>query len=262
MKSWAIVTGASSGIGQEFARRLSETHDVIAVARRSDRLEALAREAAAQGRRIVPLTADLQTPQGIQRVIDQARSLENVDVLVNSAGYADYGVFLELPDSHGPQQVALNITALLSLNRGIAPLMVSRGAGLIINIASGMGFQPVPYFSVYAATKSFVLSFTDGFARELQGTGVRVQALCPGVTRTEFGSVPGVDEVLAQFPASDPSDVVEASLRAARRGRVVVTVGGFTRFMGVMARFTPRAVNRWLGGKLMRPRPAAKALAA
>ena len=250
---WAIVTGASSGIGEEFAIRLSQSHRVLAIARRGDRLEALAQKAAAQGGHIEPLVADLQTAEGIGRVVARARALGEIEVLVNCAGYADYGAFLELPFDHATRLLQLNVLALTQLTRAIAPLMVERGRGAIVNVSSGMGFQPVPFFSVYAASKAFVLSFSEGLAAELAGTGVSVQALCPGVTRTEFGSVPGVDSALAKFPAGTAAEVVEGSLRGMRRRRVVVTVGLFTRLMGLLARLTPRGLNRWVGARLMRP---------
>jgi short-subunit dehydrogenase len=233
---------------------------VLAVARRGDRLDALAAQAAGWGGRIEPLVADLQEPDGIARVSGRAAELD-VDVLVNCAGYADYGAFLELAEDHADRLIQLNVIALTRLTRTIAPGMVARGKGNIVNVSSGMGFQAVPYFSAYAASKAFVLSFSEGLAAELAGTGVTVQALCPGVTRTEFGSVPGVDEALARFPAGTSAEVVSRSLRGMRRGQVVVTVGAFTGLMGVLARLTPRRLNRWFGAWLMRPRALPRATA-
>jgi short-subunit dehydrogenase len=257
MKSWAIVTGASSGIGAEFARQLSAQYDIVAVARRRDRLEALAAWAAERGCRVVPLVADLQTREGIAAVLQHAQRLESVSLLINCAGYADHGAFVDLPERHSRSLVELNVVAPLELTRGILPKMVARRSGQIVNVASGMAFQSVPYFSTYAASKAFVLSFTDGLARELAGTGVQVQALCPGVTRTEFGSVPGIEAVLSRLPTSEATDVVRASLAGLRRKKVVVTVGAFTRLMGLLAGVTPRWLNRWVGGRLMQPvRPA------
>ena len=251
---WAIVTGASSGIGAEYARALARRgYRILAVARRAARLEVLGREIAAEGGQLEALAADLATPEGVEAVARRAEALGEIGFLVNSAGIAEFGAFVEQPEASSRHLLRLNVEAPMALTRRIAPLLVARGEGTIVNVASGMGLQPVPYFAVYAATKAFLLSFSDALAAELSGTGVQVQALCPGATRTEFGQDPAVEQALARFPSGTAEEVVQSSLRAHDRRRVVVLVGLFTQLMGLLARVTPRSVNRWVGRRLLAP---------
>jgi short-subunit dehydrogenase len=260
---WAIVTGASSGIGAQFARVLAQRgYRILAVARRAPKLEALASEIGARGGHVEPFSADLATEAGVRAVAERAERLGEIGFLVNSAGIAEFGAFLELTPEQSQHLLRLNIEALVGLTRRIAPLIVKHGSGGVVNVASGMALQAVPYFAVYAATKAFVLSFTDALAAELAGTGVQVQALCPGATRTEFGQDPAVERALAKFPSGTAEEVVRSSMRAYDRKRVVVLVGLFTGLMGLLARITPRSVNRWVGRRLLAPaRTPASAIA-
>ena len=189
---WAVVTGASSGIGRAFALELARRgHPILLVARRRDELQRVAAEITAGGGRAEPLVADLASAGGVEAVVRAAEALGDVGVLVNNAGAGSYGPFLEQPVGRDAAQVALNIDAVVALTRRLLPRMVARGRGQIINVASILAFMPTPYFATYAATKAFVLSFTEALAHELRGTGVRVLAGSPGVVKTEFSAVAG-----------------------------------------------------------------------
>lgn len=172
-KGWAIVTGASSGIGLEFARQLARRgHPVLAIARRRERLGALAKEAAEQGSLIEYLSADLATEQGLELVLRRVKELDEIGLLINNAGVATAGDFVGAPLDREIGEIRLNVEAVVTLTQHVLGPMVERRHGAIINLASVVGFQPFPHFAVYAATKAFVLSFTEALAVELNGTGV------------------------------------------------------------------------------------------
>jgi short-subunit dehydrogenase len=250
---WAVVTGASSGLGREFALALAERgHQVLAVARRGERLNALSDEVQVRGGRLEPLIADLSTQAGIEMLLVRASELE-VDILVNNAGLATYGRFDSLSLERERELVRVNVEAVVAVTRGLLPAMVERVRGGIINVASQMAFQPMPYFAAYAASKAFVLSFSEALAEELRGTGVRVTVVAPGFVSTEFAEVAGSHEPERLFPHWEPRRVVEIALRAHDRGRTVKVVGAFYAFLTVAGRFTPRAVLRRMMGRLMRP---------
>src|SRR6266498_2627304 len=228
---WAVVTGASSGLGREFALALAKRgQPVLAVARRGDRLRTLADEASAGGGRVEPLIADLSTAAGIETVLATAAALE-VDVLVNNAGVATYGPFVSLSPERERELVRLNVEAIVALTRGLLPAMLARGRGGLINVASQMAFQPMPYFAVYAASKAFVLSFSEALAEELRGSGVRVTAIAPGFTSTEFSQVAGSQAPERRLPHLKPEKVVKTTLRAHDRGRTVKVIGGLYAFL-------------------------------
>jgi short-subunit dehydrogenase len=252
------VTGASSGLGRDFALALSERgYRVLAVARRSERLTALADEISARGGLLEPLVADLSTTAGIDAVLARTAELE-VELLVNNAGVAHYGAFAALDGQGERELVRLNVEAVVALTRGLVPAMLERGHGGVINVASQMGFQPMPYFAAYAASKAFVLSLSEALAEELRGTGVDVTAVAPGFVSTEFTAVSGSHDPERHFPHLQPRTVVEAALRAHDRGRVVKVVGPLYAFLTFAGRFAPRAVLRRMMGRAMRPTPGSK----
>lgn len=254
-KGWAVVTGASAGIGQQFARELARRgHPVLAVARRAERLEALAHEAAAHGGRVEAVVADLETPEGVELVARRAEALGEVELLVNCAGFATWGHFLELRDDKELGSIRLNIEALVVLTRRLLPAMVRRGRGGVINVASSAAFQPMPYFTTYAATKAFVLSFSEALAQEMKGTGVRVLASCPGPVRTEFAAAADAQQIEDSLPPLTAEQVVRATLRAYDGGRVVRVVGLINRILVQLPRVLPRSVVRWMMAQFMRPR--------
>jgi short-subunit dehydrogenase len=248
-----VVTGASSGLGREFAIALAERgHPVLAVARRSERLSALAGDVQARGGRLEPLVADLSTAAGLETVLAKTAELD-VDLLVNNAGIAIYGPFASLSAESERELVRLNVEAIVALTRGLLPAMLVRGRGGVINLTSQMAFQPMPYFAAYAASKAFVLSFSEALAEELRGSGVRVTAVAPGFVSTEFADVAGSHDPERRFPHLQPRRVVETALLAHERGRTVKVVGALYAFLTVVGRFAPRAILRRMMGRVMGP---------
>jgi uncharacterized protein len=250
---WAVVTGASSGLGREFALAL-RGYPVLPVARREERLHALADEVGASGGELEPLIADLSTSAGVEALLARAASLE-VELLVNNAGVATYGPFASTPAERELELVRLNVQAIVALTRGLLPALLARGQGGVLNVASQMAFQPMPYFAAYAASKAFVLSFSEALAEELRGTGVRVTAVAPGFVATEFAEVAGSLEPECRFPHLQPGRVVESALRAHERGRTVKVVGALYAFLTFAGRFAPRAALRRMMGRSMRLAP-------
>jgi hypothetical protein len=258
----ALVTGASSGIGAAYARALrSRGERVVLVARRSDRLVSLAGALGGDPHAVV-VPLDLAVPGSAEALRSdlEGRGIA-VDVLVNCAGLGHTAPFDAQPLPAVRAMLDVNVRALVELTHAFLPGMRERGRGRIVNVASNAAFQPVPFLTVYAATKSFVLSFSEGLAEELRGTGVRVQALCPGITATEFLDVaethPGL--LVTRMPMMTADEVVRASLRGLDRGRVRVVAGWPNRVLGFVAqRLAPRALARRVAGELYRPRGAAK----
>jgi uncharacterized protein len=255
VEEWAVVTGASSGIGRAFALELARRgHPVLLVARRGGQLRQVAGEITALGVRAEVLVADLANADGIEAVSKAVQGLGEVGVLVNNAGAGSYGAFIEQPLGREAALVALNIGAVVGLTRRLLPQMVARGRGQIINLASILGFMPTPYFATYAATKAFVLHFTEALAYELRGTGVRVLASSPGVVESEFSGVAGSGAQETVLPHLTPDTVVQISLRAAAAARVVRVVGATYRVLAFLAAVTPRAILRRIMGRLYSPR--------
>ncbi|MDQ3354456.1 MAG: SDR family oxidoreductase [Actinomycetota bacterium] len=255
MTARALVTGASSGIGETFARRLAARgNHLVVVARREDRLHALAAELASARIDVEVLPADLLTDEGLATVERRLAAPEQpVDLLVNNAGFGITGTFAESPLERDLAMVELNVVALVRLTRAGLVAMAERGSGAIVNLSSLAGFQAVPSTAVYAATKAFVTSFTEAVAEEARGSGVRLQALCPGLTRTEFHEVNAFDVGwLPDAAWQSAGQVVDASLNALESGRVVVVPGALNRMTAAMSWLTPRALRRRLVGVAVR----------
>jgi uncharacterized protein len=244
--STALITGASSGIGEEFARQLAaKGHGVFLVARREDRLRALADEIEREyGVRAAVAAADLGDQQERARLpgLVSENGLE-VDILVNNAGFTTVGDVHENPDRQ-LGMIRVNIEALVDLTTMWLPGMTARGSGAVINVASTAAFQPIPVQSTYAATKAFVLSFTEGVSSELRGTGVTITALCPGPVATEFTEAGGFkhDKPGPSFVWSSAEDVVKAGIEGAQKGKRVVVPGMVNRFQTSFGRHGPRSV--------------------
>jgi len=229
----ALVTGASSGIGAAFAERLArDGYDLIIVARRRERLEALAeRLRAEQGVAVDSLAADLSRSGELaaveQRIIDEGA----LALLVNNAGFAAYMPFQELDPDRAEELIRVQVTAVTRLTRAALPGMLARGRGAIINVSSRLAFSgplsspPLPKRATYAATKAFINTFTQILADELAGTGVQVQALCPGLVTTEFHQSVQIDPARLQIPMMQPADLVEASLAGLHLGEVICVPG-------------------------------------
>jgi hypothetical protein len=230
----ALITGASSGLGQAFAERLAaDGHDLIVVARREDRLRALAdRLRDAHGTATQVLVANLTVPEDLRRVEARIAAGPALDLLVNNAGFGGYRPFLQLDPARAEELIDLQVLAVTRLTRAALPMMVARGRGAVINVSSQLAFSaalpspPLPQGrAVYAATKAYVNAFTQLLHGELTGTGVQVQALCPGVVRTEFYARMGVDVDRLPIAPMAPSEVVSASLAGLQRGEVTCVPG-------------------------------------
>jgi uncharacterized protein len=251
---WAIVTGASSGIGLAFARELARRgHRTLAVARRRDRLETLAEEAAKQGGSVLPLAADLGTAEGLASVVERMVGLGAIDLLVNNAGIATSGDFQRSSLEHELSAIRLNIDGVVTLTHAVLGEMLRRRSGAIINVASVVAFQPFPHFAVYAASKAFVLSFSEALAEEVKGSGVRILALCPGAAKTEMSVFSQNEGLLGKLPSLSADEIVRTALRALEGGRVVKIVGWLNGMLVFLNRFMPRAAVRWMMGVSTKP---------
>jgi short-subunit dehydrogenase len=253
MRETALITGASSGIGEQFARQLAARgHDLVLVARRADRLEQLAGELSTDAH---PVPCDLATDAASLR--DRVAELGvEVDLLVNNAGFGTAGPFLDQDPGRDAEQVRVNCEAIVTLTHAFLPGMVERGRGGIINVASSAGMQPIPYESVYAATKAFAISFTDALHTELRGSGVRVLAVNPGPVPTEWQGVAGYGpDRVGVVPGEIPADqVVRESLAAYERGRRSVIPGRTIRWFIRVTRPSPRAIQLRITERIYRPR--------
>ena len=249
MKKVALITGASAGLGVEFARQLSKRgHRLVLAARRKDRLEELAKELG--NARAVAI--DLSKANAAAKLLaDVEAAGEQVDLLVNNAGFGLIGRFAELDAKRERQMVDLNIGVLMDLCRAVAPDMIKRKSGGILNVASTAAFQPGPNMAVYFATKAFVLSFTEALHEELKPHGVKVSCLCPGPTRTEFGEVAGFGgNGLFDRTAMEAPEVVEAGIDALEKNRAVVVPGLVNKIGAASTRFAPRSVVRKIAGAI------------
>ena len=243
----ALVTGASSGIGEAFARRLArDAHDLVLVARSSDALEALAAELRqAFGAEVECMSADLAAGADLLRVETRVRSGRAFDLVVNNAGVGSVGAFAERDIEGEEQQIRLNVLALTRLTHAALASMLPRGRGAVINVSSLAGIGPYPFTATYGATKAFVNSLTEALAEELRGTGVRVQALCPGFTRTRFQERAGVDpSTVPGFAWMSAESVVEASLEALARGELVCVPGLGYKVLAAASGAVPRGAFR------------------
>jgi short-subunit dehydrogenase len=247
----AWVTGASAGIGAAFARRLArDRFDLVLVARSRDRLEELATDLhAAAGVHCDVVAADLTAADDLRRVAARIAGDSGLELLVNNAGFGTYGEFAELDPEREEEEIRLNVIALMRLTRAALPPLIHRRRGSIINVSSMAAFQPCPLNTTYGATKAFVNSFTEGLHEELRGTGVYVQALCPGFTRTEFQERAGIDvRGLPEFAWMTAEAVVDASLAALRRNQLICVPGLGNRVLTAATAAMPRAaVRRFLG---------------
>jgi uncharacterized protein len=227
-----FVTGASSGVGQAFADRLAaDGWDLYITARRGGRLRTLARRLTEQhGVRVQVQAADLADP-GDLAGLEKAIAAAGPDLLVNNAGFAGYREFPHVDPEVISGLVGVHVLAVTRLARAAVPAMLARGSGAIINLASLLAFsgpippQPLPYRATYAAAKAFQVTFAQALAAELAGTGVQVQACCPGLVDTEFHALAGRDLAAAPFPVMSPDEVVSAALTALRLGEVICVPG-------------------------------------
>jgi short-subunit dehydrogenase len=246
--STALVTGASSGIGEAIARRLAERgHGVTLVARREDRLRTLAAELTdAHGIRAEAIGADLGERAGRDQLAERVAALGlDVEILVNNAGFGGSGSVHRSDPGRLAQMVALNCEALVELQARFTAAMVERGRGAVINVASTAAFQPIPGTATYAATKAFVLSLSEATSSELGKRDVTVTAVCPGPVKTEFAEAAGLgaaNEKLPGFIWTDVQDVAQQAVEGAEKGHRVVVPGVMNRAGALLGQHTPRSV--------------------
>lgn len=252
-----LVTGASSGLGVEFARQIAARRgDLVLVARTQERLDAVAEELRAKHQvEITALPADLSDPAGVGEVIRFATN-RGINVLVNNAGFGTYGKFADLDAAREHAEVMVNVAAPVDLAHALLPGMLASRSGGIITVASAIGFQPGPGQAVYGATKAFALSFSEALWAETRGTGIRVLALCPGPTATGFLS--GLGDERAESSsiyrrAADPAQVVRAALRGFDRDQMTIIPGARNRLLAQGYRFTPRKQMARLSGRMLAP---------
>lgn len=255
--STALVTGASSGLGEEFAKRLAARGaNLILVARRADRLESLAAELRAKYNvTVTPLSADLTKPNAASTLAAEvaARGL-SVNTLINNAGFGTHGSFADADPARVSDEVTLNVTALTELTRVFYPELLKHANGALVNVASTAAFQPVPLMAVYAATKAYVLSFTEALWFEAKDSGLRVLALCPGATRTEFFDIAGENARIGAVQTSEEVVAVAMKTLDQRNAGPSVISGGRNKVLAWGERFVPRrSLVAMSGGLSARP---------
>ena len=255
----ALITGASSGIGEALARRFAKDgHRVVLVARSGGKLETLAAElSAAHGVKVWVMPADLSLPGAAKSLATACRRKRiTIDVLVNNAGVLEQGLFADIKAERHQQLIDLNVSGLTAMLAQFLPGMRERGHGRVLNVASIAAFQPVPSLATYAATKAYVLSLTESLAEELKGSGVTITALCPGITDTGMlSSATEANAQLAKLPGflvADVDKVAADGYRACLRGDVI-KVPGIVNLAATMAgRATPKWLLRRIAGTVTR----------
>ena len=252
----ALVTGASGGLGEAIARVLAqESFDLLLVARREDKLQALKEELeGTYGVGVWTFPIDLAREDAALGVYDYVlgRGL-SVDVLVNNAGFGDSGAFHEADWSRQRDMVQVNIVALMQLTHLFVPHMVERGYGMVLNLSSVAAFSADPYMSVYYTSKAYVLSFSEALSEELAGTGVTVTALCPGPTATGFESAASMGSGSTMFRhAASPATVARDGYEAMCKGKAICLQGAFTKVMAFGSRLVPRVVGRRIARRMNR----------
>ena len=245
MDKTALVTGASQGIGYEFAKILAENkYDLILVARTKSKLDEIKDHLTQMcGVKVYVITCDLSRPEACGYVYEQVKKMNlAVDVLVNNAGIGDWGLFVDSSVDKQEQMLQLNIMALTNLTRLFLPGMVKRRYGKILNVSSTAAFQAGPLMAVYFATKAYVLSFSSAIAQELKGSGVSVTCLCPGPTATSFQTTTFSREVRLTHGCKLPSakQVAEYGYKAMMREQTVAIHGFKNRLMAFIVRFVPQ----------------------
>jgi short-subunit dehydrogenase len=241
----ALVTGASSGIGEAFVRRLAADNvATVVVARRVDRLEALA--ASLPG--IEVMAGDLTSDDGLARVEARLASIDQpIDLLINNAGFGTSGHFAAIDAQRSEREIRLNVLALTRLSRAALPGMIERRRGWVLNVSSVVAFGALPTLAVYAATKAYVTSFTEALHEELRGSGVVATVLHPGLTRTEFSSVSSGEETSTSarsFVTMDADEVAAVGLHAVAAGRASVAAGWPNKAIVGLSPLVPRAIVR------------------
>jgi short-subunit dehydrogenase len=248
--SRAIVTGASGGLGLEFAKLLAaDKYDLVLIARSADKLDAIAADLRERHSvNVETLALDLSRPGAAAAVFAR---VPECDVLINNAGFATNGRFEEIPEERIREEVLLDVLTLTELTRAYLPAMRARRAGRVLNVASTAGFLPGPFMAVYYACKAYVLSFSQAIGEELRGTGVTVTCLCPGATATGFAdrAHANTTPLFKRLPVANAASVARAGYRGMQRGRDLVIPGLFNNLVALGPRLTPRRLLIWISRK-------------
>jgi short-subunit dehydrogenase len=249
-----MVTGASSGIGEAFAEALAkDRYDLVVIARRGERLAEVAKRLTDRYDTDVEVfPADLTEDAGLHSVESRLASDRELTLLVNSAGFGTIGPFIDLDPDRLEQEIRLNVVALTRLTRAALPAMIRRGEGAIVNVSSLAGLYPGPYGATYGATKAYVNSLSEALQEEVRGTGVQIQLLCPGFTRTEFQEVAGAETSrIPGFAWMSAEEVVKESLDGLRSRTSVVVPGRMNRGAALATGLVPRSwISRMMGTTL------------
>lgn len=256
-RTYALITGASSGIGECFARALAgRGRDLVLVARSQDKLAALARDLATKGAVQAEVVAlDLSEAGAAARLAQLLGERQfAIDLLVNNAGFGAQGEFWRLPLERQSEMLRLNIQALVELTHLLLPAMIERRHGAIVNVSSTASFQPIPYTAVYSASKAFVTSFSMALAEELRPRGVRVVTLCPGGTRTNFFDASQYEKRDFAGGLQTPEEVVRVGLKTLDRGGGLAISGLINKFQVASQRLAPRALVVRVAGQMFRPK--------
>ncbi len=252
-----LITGASSGIGEAFARRLAEKkHNLVLVARSEDKLHELCDELMLKhGITAHYVAIDLNKFEADQKLFEETEKHQmEVDWLINNAGFGSMGDFAEMQLDRELEMIGLNVMALVALTHRYLPGMRERKGGAIINVSSSASFQPIPFMATYAATKAFVTSFSEALAEENRLFGIQVLACCPGATATNFFNTAGMNEPFAVKGVQTPEQVVEETLRALAKGKSRVITGWVNWFSAYVATFAPNTLVTKVIGSQLRPR--------
>jgi uncharacterized protein len=254
---WAVVTGASSGLGRGLAAGLADRGmSLVLTGRNEARLDETAHQIrrAAPSVRVETVAADLSSRSGVSALLDHVGD-RPIEVLVNNAGFGSYGPFAKADPDRETDEVAVDVGTVITLARAFLPGMLTRGSGGILNIASTIAFQPAPYQAVYGASKAFVLSFSQALWAEARAADVAVTALCPGPTRTGFVDALGADagHTAIYRRLADPEPVIKAGLRALDKGQAVVIPGMRNKVIAASGRFMPHEWLTRVSARLLRP---------
>jgi uncharacterized protein len=250
-----LITGASSGIGEAFARRLAaEKHNLVLVARTEKKLHELCDELMLKHEIIAHyVILDLAEPNAdIQLFEETERHRFEIDWLINNAGFGSVGDFAKLEVDRELQMIELNVSALVALTHCYLQGMRERRRGTIINVSSAAGFQPIPFMATYAATKAFVSSFSEAIAEENRPYGIQVLALCPGSTKTNFFAASNIDRPIKVKGQQTSEDVVETAMRAVANGRTKVVSGLANKIGAFLGGYVPNAVSRRVVARALR----------
>lgn len=249
VKKYALITGASGGIGYDLAKMAgADGRNLILVARSAEKLNALAVELRKnKNTEVVTIAVDLSDEKGVNKLLDEIASQNlKVEILVNNAGFGDFGDFSKADLSKNMEMIRLNIGALTQLTHAIMQQMLGSGKGRIMNVASTAAFLPGPGMAVYYASKAYVLSFSEALARELKGSGVTVTTLCPGPTDTSFATAAGLGKSLmhSMLPPATSAEVAKAGYKAMMKGKTIEIPGFMNKLTALTPRFTPRSIVR------------------